>query len=75
MDPLDKLELIVKERIRERKAESQRGRGKHNPAYLQGLDSEIDALQWVWSKIDAIRRNAPAVSDEMIQRMYGKVEK
>lgn len=56
MDPLDKLELLVKDRIQERKSEFERGKGKHNPEYLLTLENEINALSWVSANIDSIRR-------------------
>ena len=72
MDPLDKLEIIVKDRIRGAKAEFESGKGRHSPLYLDAPQHEIDTLSWVWTRINAIRQNAPSVSDETIERMYGK---
>lgn len=73
MDPLDKLELIVKDKIKE-KTEFERGKGKHNPTYLQGLQDEIDALSWVWTEIDAIKRNGPSVTDEVMEKIKERRE-
>ena len=72
MEPLDKLEIIIKAEIKERKAELERSGERHSALYLEALHHEIDCLGWVWTKIDNIRRNVPAVSDEMIKRMYGR---
>jgi hypothetical protein len=73
MEPLDKLELIIKGAIKQKKAQRDRGMDKHSIQYIQGLGNEIDALSWVWTKIDAIKRNHPNVSDEMIMKMYGSI--
>ncbi len=39
--------------------------------YLLRVQSSIDTLSWVWTEIDAIKRNAPHVSDEIVMKMYG----
>lgn len=70
MDPLDKLEIIIEAEIKDKKAEREKGKDKHSSLYILGLDHEIDTLSWVWTKIDAIKRNAPSMSDEMVLKMY-----
>lgn len=71
MEPLDKLELIIKSLIEQRKKERKNGEGKHSNLYIEGLDHEIDMLRVVLCDIDAIRRNVPNMTDEKVQRMYG----
>jgi hypothetical protein len=70
MDPLDKLELIIKGTISQKKKERERGKDNHSSLYILGLDHDIDTLSWVWTEIESIRRNAPAVSDEIVLKMY-----
>lgn len=71
MDPLDKLELIIKGTIKQKKVDYERGKDKHSNLYLLGLQANIDTLSWVWAEIDAIKRNAPHVTDEIVLKMYG----
>jgi hypothetical protein len=77
MDNFEKIELIVKGKLKERKAELERARNKagdphgSNPVYVEGLEHEVDMLSIIACEIDAIKRNHPAVMDEMVQKMHG----
>jgi hypothetical protein len=71
VEPIEKLEIIIKHEIRKVKAERERGIDKHSPLYIQDLSTRIDTLSWVWTKANAIMGDAPSVTDEMIQRLYG----
>jgi hypothetical protein len=44
LDPLDKVEIIVKHEIKNKKTEFERARIHHSPVYLDGLQHEIDAV-------------------------------
>jgi hypothetical protein len=77
MDNFEKIELIVKGKLKERKAKLERARNKtsdpygSSPLYVDGLQHDVDMLSIIACEIDAIKRNHPAVRDEMIQKMYG----
>ncbi len=71
MEPLEKLEIIVRGRQNQKKIERGRGKDKHNRLYILGLGHEIDMLSVVLCDIDSIRRNVPSMSDEIVQKMYG----
>lgn len=70
MEPLEKLEMIIKWEL----AEKKRKLGNNQQAsnfYILGLEHEIKALDVVMISINAIKRNDHSVSDEMISKMYG----
>jgi len=73
MDPLDKLEFILKGMIQKNKNEIERAKnsGMH-PAYpyLNGLEHEVVGLQKALARLHEIKRNAPSMSDEMVLKMY-----
>jgi hypothetical protein len=71
MGPLDKLELIIKHTIGQKKKERKNSEGKHSNLYILGLDHEIDMLRVIFCDIDGIKRNVPSMSDEMVLKMYG----
>jgi hypothetical protein len=75
MDPLDKLEIIFKHEIKEKKKKFERGIGKSSDLYLGGLRNEIDALSWALTIVWNVKRNSPTATDEMIERLYGPLEK
>jgi hypothetical protein len=70
MEPLEKLDIIVKHEIKKTKAAQERSIGRHSPIYIQDLTTKIDTLGWVWTMINAVRGNMPSVADEMIKRLY-----
>ncbi|MEW6604479.1 MAG: hypothetical protein AB1351_07285 [Thermoproteota archaeon] len=55
MDNFEKIELIVKGKIKERKIELERSKEKHNQMYVLGLEHEVTALTRIALKIDAIK--------------------
>jgi len=69
MEPLEKLELIIKYQIRRKKAEREKSK-HHSNLYILELDQEINTLSWILTEIDAIKRNVPSMSDEMVMKMY-----
>jgi hypothetical protein len=79
MDNFEKIELIVNGKLKERKTELKRARNKtgdpygSNPVYVEGLEHEVDTLSIIACEIEAIKRNHPAVRDEMVQKMYGSL--
>ena len=70
MEPLEKLEMIVKGTLAQKKKDYEMSRYKASNLYVLGLDHEISTLQSVLCEIDAIKRNAPTKSDEMVLKMY-----
>lgn len=66
MDPLEKLKIIVKARIAEIKKEYEISKGEHSQLCLDSLNHEWDTLRWVWTRINAIKQNAPGVSDDTL---------
>jgi hypothetical protein len=77
MDNFQKIELIVKGKLKERKVKLERARNKagdpygSNFVYIEGLQHDVDMLSIIICEIDAIKRNHPAVRDEMVKKMYG----
>jgi hypothetical protein len=75
MEQIDKLEMIIQGRRREKTAELKRCEGdgpyRDNPFFIQGLERELSTLSWIWTIIDAVKNNHHSVRDEMIRRMYG----
>ena len=70
MRRLEKLEIIIKYHLAEKKRKRENSTHSSN-LYLLELDSEISMLQKIMSEIDAIKRNHHTVTDEMILKMYG----
>jgi hypothetical protein len=70
MNPLDKLEIIYKDEIKNKKKQVERGNEKHSPVYVDGLRHEIDALSWALTIVWNIKSGSPSATDEMIQRSY-----
>ena len=62
--------MIVKGTLAQKKKDYEISRDKASNLYVLGLDHEISTLQSVLCEIDAIKRNAPAKSDEMVLKMY-----
>lgn len=60
MDQLDKLEIIIKAEIKEKKAEFERSKEIHSSVYVDGLRQQIDVLSWaltiVWSVRHILRQ-------------------
>jgi hypothetical protein len=79
MDNFEKIELIVVGKLKQKKMELERARNKDgdpygtHPLYVDGLQQEVDTLSQIWCEIQAIKRNDPAVRDEMVQKMYGSL--
>jgi hypothetical protein len=76
MDNFEKIERIVKGKLKERKAKLEIAQNKagdpygSNPLYVDGLQHDVDMLSIIACEIDAIKRNHPAVRDEMVKKMY-----
>jgi hypothetical protein len=77
MDNFTKIELIVKGKLKERKAELERCKKPEpnpygaNPLYILGIEHEIIMLRRILEDIDAIKRNHHSVREEMILKMCG----
>jgi hypothetical protein len=71
MEPLEKLEMIIRGELANRKKERERANNRHGLIYVQTLDNQISMLDWVVAHIDMIKRNAFPVSDELVMKMYG----
>jgi hypothetical protein len=71
MDQLDKPEMIILGMIKQKKAGRERSKDKVSILHVQRRDNEIDMPSWVWTEIDAVRRSAPGVSDEIVMKIYG----
>ena len=69
MEPLEKLELIIKYQIRRKNAEREKSK-YHSNLYIMELDHEINTLSWILTEIDGIKRHVPSMSDEMVMKMY-----
>lgn len=74
MEALEKLELIVKGELAEKKRKLGNSKQASN-FYVSGLEHEISALEVVMIAIDKIKHNHFSVSDERITKMYGSPAK
>jgi RNase P/RNase MRP subunit p30 len=63
--------MIIKGTVEQKKKERERCKDKVSSLYILGLDHQINTLSWVLTEIDAIKRNAHGVSDEIVTRMDG----
>lgn len=72
MEPLDKLQMIIEGNIRQRKTDRAKKMDKVSSLSILELDQEITTLRQVLGEIDAIKRNLTSVSDEMIEKRYGR---
>lgn len=69
MEPLEKLEIIVKLDLAEKKRKRESTNHSSN-LYVLGLDHEISMLEEIVFAINAIKLNHYSVSDEMISKMF-----
>jgi hypothetical protein len=65
MEQLEKLEIIVKYDLAEKKGKRENTVHSSN-LYILGLDHQISTLEEIMIAINAIKRNHYSVSDEMI---------
>ena len=75
MDSLDKLDLILSSLIAQKKRDIQIGQAKGMNAssiYLNGIENQIKAYQESLVFVRQLKRNAPSMSDEIVQKMYGE---
>ena len=72
MAPLDKLQMIIEGNIRKRTADRAKSADKASSLCILELDEEITTLRQVLGEIEAIRRNVPRMSDEIVQKRYGQ---
>jgi hypothetical protein len=74
MDPLDKLEIILRGEIAKKQKEFDRARGseiKPSSIFMHGIEHEKIGLERALWQLRAIKQNAPDVSDEVEQKLYG----
>lgn len=75
MDSFQKIELIVKGRLQERRNQLDWCKGAelygHSNLHVLGLEHEVSMLIRIAGDIDAIKRNHLSVRDEMVLKMYG----
>ena len=72
MEPIDKLEIILKRMIDIKEKEIARSEGEGHivsSVYMNGLRCERDGIKAAFWKLRAIKENSPTVSDEIIQKM------
>ena len=69
MEQLEKLEIIIKYHMAEKK--QKRENSTHSSSlYTLELDCEINMLKKIRSEIDAIKRNHHLTSEETITKLY-----
>ena len=73
MEPLEKLEMILRGMIQKNKQEIERAKnsGLH-PAYPypNGLEHEVVGLQKALARLHEIKQNAPSMDDDIVIKMY-----
>jgi len=73
MEPFEKLEITLESMINEKKEEVDRARNggiQLSEPYIHGLEHELIGLQNASFIIRAIKNNAFATSDEVIEKRY-----
>jgi hypothetical protein len=71
MEPLDKLETILRYTLKKREWSLEITKEHTSVFYITGLEHEITLLREILGDINSIKRNSPDVTDEMITKMYG----
>ena len=74
MEPIEKLDIILRYQLRKKKYTLSIGEGKHSVLVIENLKGEIHSLEMVLIELDMIMQNAPSVSEPVIEKMRIQLE-
>jgi len=69
MDPIEKLEIILRHQLKRKKYTVSIGEGKHSVLVIEKLKGEIHSLEMVLIELDMLKQNAPSVSEPVVEKM------
>lgn len=73
MDPLDKLDIILRYQLKRKKYTLSIGEGKHSVLVIEKLKGEIHSLEMILIELDMIKRNTPSVAEPVIEKMRSQL--